>query len=243
MKNSILFIGATHGDEPIGVDVLNELRQERSDFDWIIGNEKAFPINTRTYTADLNRSAPGNLNSPIYEQRRSAELIALSNTYTYTIDLHGTDNDMDTFIIICNPKQENLELAALIDIPRIVIWPAISEELKNPSSEFFACGLEIECGNQSAPATATQLTSTLATFLDTYKNASKQEIDERLQQREIYQVYDVLRSPSSIDPSSLTEFARVDDADDEPWYPLFIDAYNDIICYKMERVSVEDILS
>lgn len=243
MKNNtnILFIGATHGNETIGVDVLTEIETTRRDFDWIIGNEQAYAKKTREYTADLNRTAPGDPAADIYEKKRSAEIIALSKDYTYTIDIHGTDNDMDTFLIICNSKLENLALAGLIDIPRIVIWPAISEELKHPNSEFFSCGLEIECGNQDLPETRAALKRTLAQFLDTYTEQQGQPMQDALAKKELYEVYDVVRTIERIDPSSLKEFMLVEH--EEPWYPLFIDAYNDIVCYKMRRISVEEILS
>jgi len=77
----ILFIAATHGNEPIGVDVLQRLEKTRTNFDWIIGNPKALAQNTRCFEGDLNRSAPGDAASPLYEKRRAKEILDLSKQY------------------------------------------------------------------------------------------------------------------------------------------------------------------
>jgi len=43
----LLFIGGTHGDEPIGVDALRELESRSRVFDWIIGNPPALQAGKR----------------------------------------------------------------------------------------------------------------------------------------------------------------------------------------------------
>ena len=92
----VLFIAATHGNEQDGVKVMRqlekELPKEEYGYDWIIGNEKAFAANVRFTEQYLNRSAPGDSNSPIYEVRRAAELIEYGKKFDVVIDLHGTKN-------------------------------------------------------------------------------------------------------------------------------------------------------
>ena len=65
----ILFIAATHGNERDSVKVMRqlekELPKEKYGYDWIIGNKKAFAANARFVEQDLNRSAPGDINSSI----------------------------------------------------------------------------------------------------------------------------------------------------------------------------------
>jgi len=61
----ILFIVATHGDEKIGVEVIERLRTKKLDrfFDYLVANPKALEKNTRFIDVDLNRSYPGVRNS------------------------------------------------------------------------------------------------------------------------------------------------------------------------------------
>jgi len=143
MKNNILFIGGTHGDEPIGVRALESLSRERQDFDWLIGNPIALEAGTRGLTGDLNRSAPGDPTSNIYTERRAAGLVTKSQNYKYTIDLHGATNKTGIFIIICNPKPENFALAKRLNIKRVVYWPNFSPELNGPLCEFFHVVLKL----------------------------------------------------------------------------------------------------
>src|SRR5574344_1930263 len=90
----ILFITATHGNEQDGVKVMQQLEKElpkdKYGYDWIIGNEKAYQKNVRYIDQDLNRSAPGDSSSPVYEVRRAAELVKIANSYDVVIDIHGT---------------------------------------------------------------------------------------------------------------------------------------------------------
>lgn len=233
MKNNILFIGGTHGDEPIGVRVLQELEKIRNDFDWIIGNVPALKHGTREYEGNLNRSAPGDINAKNYASRRTAEILALSTSYQYTIDLHGTSQPTGLFIIITNPTKENFELAQKLDVKRVVVWPSFSSELKGPLSEFFPCGLEIECGPKEAIETQQELERVLIKFLDA------QEADplrlplckgERTQQ-DVFEVYGSWNG----DSDGMQEFIETT-KNNETFFPLLIGAYknmNGITCYKM----------
>jgi len=238
MKNDILFIGATHGDETIGVRALETLEQQRDDFDWIIGNEKAYKKNARTFTADLNRSAPGNLVSATYEKRRAAEIIDRSKQYTYTIDLHGTYNNTGIFLIVTNPSEENMRLASMFDIDKIVIWPSITPEMQYPPSEFFSCGLEIECGNQENLETQGKLEKILNTFLDSYKQKEKGGWEKRLDQKQIYKMYGPLPRNPDTEKLPLREFEEVK-YEGETFTPVFISTYDyeDVLCYKLKKLS------
>ncbi|MEK9157361.1 MAG: succinylglutamate desuccinylase/aspartoacylase family protein, partial [Patescibacteria group bacterium] len=161
----ILFIGATHGDESIGVKALCLLSTKIPYLDWIIGNPPAYKQNTRTFEGDLNRSAPGDMQSTQYASRRAAEILKKTASYDWIIDLHGAIPNCGIFILITKMTRENLTLAARLNISRIVYWPSISSELVGPLSEFFSCGLEIECGPKDSIETEEKLTSILETFI------------------------------------------------------------------------------
>lgn len=226
MKN-ILFIGATHGDEPIGVRALENISSKR-EINWIIGNPKAYKQGQRFVEADLNRSAPGDASSELYEKRRAAKILEKSDDFEAIIDLHGTVSASGIFIIITNPTIENLDLATRLDVKRIVIWPAITPDLKSPLSEFFPVGLEIECGPKNDPAVQRQLENVIATFLD-------ESIESTLAEKEIYQVYGEVRGPVDI---PLEEFKEVE-INAEKFTPLLINQYQNsygVTCYKLRRV-------
>lgn len=224
MKNKILFIGGTHGDEPIGVEALQTLEKERSDFDWIIGNPKALERNTREFEGDLNRSAPGNLNADTYASRRASEIMQIAKKYEGVIDLHGAQGETGIFIIITNPSPSNFALAARLDIQRIVVWPSYSPELVGPLSENVACGLEIECGKKDDPDINKQLLSILKRFLN-------QETASPLEEREIYEVYDALEEK----PETQLEEFKETTVNNETFFPLLIGSYSKPICYKMRK--------
>jgi len=226
----ILFIGATHGDEPIGIEVLKNLEKKFNNFDWIIGNPKALKKRTREFAGDLNRSAPGNVNSNQYEQKRAAEIIKRSENYQYTIDIHGSGKPVGIFVIITNPKPINLKLASMLPIKNIVFWPSFSPELKGPLSEFFSCGLEIECGPKEDLGIKKSLEKKLEKFLINLKKLEKMPIAELLKQKNIYKVYGSLKVKPK---KKLKEFKKVT-INNETFYPLLIGSYEDknIICYK-----------
>src|SRR6267154_533327 len=92
-KSKILIIGATHGDEPIGVNVARKLIRQpgmRKRFDLVIGNPRAFRKRRRFIDVDLNRGAPGRINSSKYESRRASALLRLAKRYRFVIDIHST---------------------------------------------------------------------------------------------------------------------------------------------------------
>lgn len=235
MKNNILFIGGTHGDEPIGVRVLQELEKARNDFDWIIGNVPALKQEAREYEGNLNRSAPGDINAKNYASHRAAEILSISQAYQFTIDLHGTSQPTGLFIIITNPTKENFELAQKLDVKRVVVWPSFSAELKGPLSEYFPCGLEIECGPKEAIETQQELERVLIKFLDEYTldplilPLGKGEVTHQ----DIFEVYGSWNG----DSGGMQEFIETT-KNNETFFPLLIGAYKTmtgITCYKMRR--------
>ncbi len=221
--NDVLFVGATHGDESIGVDVLQELSSEKPGLQWLVGNEYAYRQGTRRFEGDLNRSAPGKLGAASYEERRAAELIAMSRNYAAFIDLHGTDADTGIFLIVTNPTEENLALARRFSIDRVVVLPAITPDLEGPVSEYVPCGLEIECGRQNDVDIRTQLATILSTFL---KELGK-DVD-RGDQQIVYELYGIYEG----DTSDMQEFVSVA-VGSESFVPLFIDCYGPGTCMQL----------
>jgi len=234
----ILFIGATHGDEPIGVNTLCSLSGKVPSLEWIVGNPPAYRANTRTFEGDLNRSAPGNLDAPNYASRRAAEILAKAKAFDWVIDLHGSTAYCGIFIIITKITKANLRLAARLNIPRIVYWPSISPELSGPLSEFFPCGLEIECGPKDMPLVEEQLTNLLETFVkEKDGEIDDEEVIRRLDERELYQV----TGSSMTARDDLEEFVEAV-IDGEKKVPLLVNQYaaQGIACYVMEKKEMND---
>jgi len=232
-KPKILMIGATHGDEPIGVRTLCDLAGRTDGFDWTIGNPPAFRLGSREFQGNLNRSAPGDARSSQYAERRAAEILASAENYDWCIDLHGTSAYTGIFVIITNLTRDNLRLAARLDISRIVYWPSISPELKGPLSERFPCGLEIECGPKSMPLVEARLTDILERFVrDKTETMDDEETLRILGGRELYEVDGVLKGPIE----GLEDFVTIADGTDR--VPLLVGQYADqgITCYMMHRV-------
>ncbi len=93
----ILVIGGMHGNEPLGPAVV-KLFQENpvENVDVVLANEQAIAADCRFVKQDLNRSFPGDITSKVYEQKRTAELLAQAEAYDVVLDFHNTfcsDND------------------------------------------------------------------------------------------------------------------------------------------------------
>lgn len=243
--NNILFIGGTHGHEPIGSTILKKISARRNDFDWIVGNPKALAQNTRFYETDLNRSAPGLKNSTVYEERRAAEIIERSKQYTYTIDLHGSQRNNGVFLIVTNITIENLRLASLFSIDKIVLWPSsAAKEQQGPMSEFFPCGIEIECGEKNDPNIYQKLEQKIVDFLDNYTDRELTDWKSELATRSIYKMYGSLKNSECKNKNDLKEFTPTT-VGGEQFCPLFVGSYtySDLLCYKLRQMSLEDVLA
>jgi len=241
MKKDILFIAATHGDEPIGKQILERI-EDNSIFELEIGNPKALIQKKRFLESDLNRSAPGNPKSSLYEERRAYEILKKSKNYKYTIDIHGSIKDNGIFIIITNPTRENLKLASLLNIQNIVIWPSENEQA-GALSQYFSCGIEIECGEKTDPRVMNKLEKILRDFLTHYTERENTDWKERLNKRRLFYMDGPIRPNEISDKNILKEFTPIN-IHDEIIFPVFIGSYeyNDIIGYKLKQYTLEQIL-
>lgn len=229
MEKNYLFIAKTHGDEKIGEEVLTQLSKLFS-FDWIIGNKKASKINRRFYNIDLNRAAPGKQKTKIYEEKRAFEILNIAKKYKFIIDIHGTVSNSGIFIIITNPKPENLVLASKLPIKNVVVWVAKNKEIINPLSEFFPCGLEIECG----PKDSVKIKKELMSILKDILRGSKKQVDQNY-----FQVYGFKRGKWNY---SLRDFKKTK-FENEEFYPILCNQYKGIVCYKMRKIDFIDFYS
>lgn len=216
-----LFICATHGDEQFSIPVIKKLKKQYS-FDWIIGNQKAIKNNKRFLEVDMNRSAPGNIKSKIYEKRRVAEIIKISQEYNTTIDIHGTFSNCGLFIILSDASWENIELAKQFDIKNVLLWPSMKPT--GPLTQIIRPGLEIECGLKNSKDTAIKLEKVLKTYLSGQKPIVKQEY------------YIVTGKIEGENDPTLQDFIRTEKYG-ESFYPILTDnRYPNITCYKTQKL-------
>lgn len=240
-KGRILFVAGTHGDEGFSRDVFKNLtgRYPRNEFgyDRTVGNPRALRQDIRFTEVDLNRSAPGNLTSEVYEERRAAQIMELSKRYKFVIDVHGSVADCGIVTIIPYPSLPNLALASMLPIERNVIWYAKSSLEKGPLVQFTDCpGIEIECGPKSSEQTQRDLEEVLSKFLENRANSNLDDLIQNLKGKEFFNVYGRLGG----DGSQYKDFvlARVDE---EEFYPFMSNQYPGTACYKMKKINLEDL--
>lgn len=240
-KKDILFVAATHGDETIGAKSLEKLEktQYAPSFDWIIGNLKSFKTGRRYINIDLNRVFPGSAKSKKYEEKRANEIINLTKKYKFIIDLHGTNNNTGIFIIITNPKLQNLVLGSMFEIPKIVIWPSTNTRKTGSLTRFIPCGFEIECGSMDNETSRRNLQKIIESFLEKYESRKLQNMLVNFGNKEIYLVYGKLEKYNS--KKKLRNFEEINILG-EKFYPLLIDQYKKIKCYKMRKINISQIL-
>ncbi|MDP3964886.1 MAG: succinylglutamate desuccinylase/aspartoacylase family protein [bacterium] len=236
----ILLIAATHGNETIGAEVLRRVSQETQNinYDWLIGNERAVKNNTRYVDTDLNRSAPGDKNSPAYEERRAAELVSASQNYRYVIDLHGTGAKTGIVTIVTNPTLENLLLAAALPVKNIVIWSSKRSAARGPITRFVPCGVEIEAGPKNDPAVQQEL------YRVVYQIVSQgiRPTLNMMREKNIFQVYGRVEKEfiSPEEARQLKDFQKTS-INGQILYPFIVGQYADYWCYALKRVELENV--
>lgn len=121
MKQIVVMAGI-HGNEQLGVTVINRLQQEITDknITFIIGNPEAYKKNVRFCDEDLNRlfgTEPITHNS--YETARAKVLMPILAQADILIDIHSTIKPSVPFIY-CENTEEHLKIARHFDVPYIV---------------------------------------------------------------------------------------------------------------------------
>jgi succinylglutamate desuccinylase len=236
MKKEILFITATHGDEKIGVEVMKKIEKQDvlERFDWIIANNKALKQENRFLDRDLNRSAPGIKNSKVYELSRAYNLMEFCKKYSYVVDIHGATVNCGIFIIVSNPKLENLFLASAIPVERVVIWAADEWKKFGPITQFVDCGVEIECGPKNSEKIKNKLFKIVKLIIKKGITFNLNQIREK----EWFLVYGKIKKDNKKKKiiNNMKDFEEIK-MDGENFYPLLTGQYKDVICYKMKKIN------
>jgi hypothetical protein len=238
-ESKVLFITATHGDESFSVGILNNIAGkypgEIFGYSTIIGNPQALSSGRRYIEADLNRVAPGSLDSKIYEVRRAAEIIEATGSFDYVVDIHGTVADCGIVTIIPYPTIGNILLASLLRIRNNIIWYDKTSLEKGPLVQFSKCpGIEIECGSKTDAWIHGELQSVLEEFILSRRSTDSGRLVAGMRDKNFYSVYGL----QSSDGNQYKDFCAAEDSTGE-FYPFLSNQYPGIGCYKMKKVQFE----
>jgi len=243
MKNKPLFLTATHGNEgfsKVFKTIEKIYPKNEYDYNWIIANEKAYKENKRFIEKDLNRSAPGNISSIIYEEKRAAEIIQMAKDYDFVIDIHGTKSSFGIVAIVPYPNLQNILLACMMSVDRIVIWHAKESREIGPLVQYISCpAIELECGPKDTEETAASLKRVIEDLLRKKDIFSIGPALDLAQDKELYVVYGKLTTGEK--QQELEDFRKIT-TDNETFYPFMgKKEYKGISCYKMKKVFLQDL--
>lgn len=235
----LLFIAATHGEEGFSIPSLKRLEieypRDEWGYDWIVGNPEALKQKKRFTEADLNRSAPGDPNSLLYEERRAAELIEVAKGYDMIVDIHGTVSPCDIVKIIPRPSVENLALAAIFPELVNIIWYSARSLKKGPPVQFIAKpAIEIECA-MTDPEIEEKLFQVLARALLMKRQMNWMKLTAALAQQQWFQV---IGRAKSYDPQAKELQPLV--TEEGVVFPFLTNQYRETPYYLLKKIKIED---
>lgn len=106
----IAVVGGTHGNEPVGREVVEILKEEdrdfRNEYECFVGNPKAFDEKKRYVDCDLNRAFGKKGVRRGYEKTRAEKLEQeIRGNFDFCIDLHTTTSNMGLTAIFNNTHE------------------------------------------------------------------------------------------------------------------------------------------
>lgn len=222
MNKKLFITTVTHGDEGFAIPVVKKLAKKFG-FTWQKNNLKAFKLGKRYFQKDLNRSGPGNPKSKIYEEKIAFQIIKKTCKYGQVIDIHGSTANCGVFALLSELSTQNIELAKMIDVKNVVLWPSM-RAVDAPLSQFIPNCLEIECGPMNSSKVAKELFRVLNNFL-------QRKISNRKQN--FFIVTGLLRGSIK---NKMRDFQQIK-YQNQTFFPLLVDQYPGIKCYMMQKIS------
>lgn len=232
----LLIIASTHGDEKIGMEVINKLKKRKfsQSFDWLIANPRAYEKKQRFIDFDLNRAYPGDKNAAFYEKRRAVKLLKIAQKYAFVIDLHEASSGINDFVIVPREKIGKKFPLNLVNLEKILLWPSP----KGPLGSVLENTIELEFGtkNRKREKVIEKATRIVERFINQIVNkGGKSGRGLRKNQKSFY-VYGKLmedKNLPTLEDFKLTKIGK------EQFFPLLVGQYQQlgIRCYKMEKVK------
>jgi len=227
----ILLIVATHGDEKIGLEVVEKLKNFQKYFDVLVANPRALRAGQRFIDSDLNRAYPGNRFSKNYEERLACKNFRTARKYKYVIDIHEASQGSDDFIIIPRDCLGGTFPINRIILNKILFWPYPQGSI----SQFLENSIELEFGmkNRSREEALKKATKVVKVFiLETVKNKNTKK-----RKKEKFYVFG---SEATKDIKNINRYVDFKKANigGKNFYPLLVGQYEDvgIAFYKMKKI-------
>ncbi len=234
MKKILIIIG-THGDEKIGGEIVGKLLQSpyKNDFEYMIGNPRAYEKNVRFIDADLNRSYPGNLSSACYEVRRAAINMQKIRGYDYIIDLHEASQGRNDFIIIPQKTFPKRIPWQIIDLDKVLLW----SDPTGPLGGVVDNEVELEFGTKSRDRKS--VIEKGVKIVEKFIAGVKNDNLIKNKKQTVYRVYGKIEVDDGVKLEKGDELRDFEKSmyKGETFYPLLVNQYlkDGILCYKMKR--------
>ncbi len=248
---SIALVGGIHGDEPCGVNAIEQLLAESPTVSrpvkLVVANERAIEAGTRYVDEDLNRAFPGERDGPTHEQRLAARLVDELEG-CLVCSMHSTQSHATPFAIVDEVSETAREICPRLPITALVETGAFAQGRLVTGAET----IEVECGLQGSE-TATANAHRLARAFLTATGVIPADSDTR--SLPVYRLVDTIakavadRYEIFVDNFDRVEagtpFAAVDGdvrTADEPFYPVLVspNGYEDVFGYAAEKRGVLD---
>jgi succinylglutamate desuccinylase len=155
MKLKIAIIGGTHGNEPVGIEVMENLKKDRPAtaihaYECFLANPLAYIQKKRFVDTDLNRSFGPKGTRLGNEEVESARLTKeIKGHFDFVLDLHTTTSNMGLTVLLNNDSQLTRQAAARIQevLPEVKIIEGMKMNEDCPyTSNLIGSGLTIEVG-------------------------------------------------------------------------------------------------
>ena len=245
MFKKTLLIAGTHGDEPIGLALIKRLAGQKnitSEYETVIANPRAVKERKRYIEIDLNRIAPGEINSSVYEIARAAELVEYAKKFDCVLDFHETKANDKIVVIIPELTRKSLALALSLEIKEILIWPSVSST--GPLVKYIPFGVEIECGTKNNfKENLDKLEEIILNFFKKGISMVQKNLSTpagKITDRKFYMVYDKINS-SEYEGVELNDFEEVK-IENEKFIPLLFGKHKNLKGYKMRKVDKNELL-
>lgn len=239
-SSKTLFIAATHGNESYSIPVMEAIEErfpkDEYTYDWMIGNPLALAQGVRYVMADMNRVAPGDSESQLYEERRAAELVRIASMYDRVVDIHGSSSICGPTTLIPFPNSQNISLAAEFQLERNMVWYSEKSAARGPLAQHMPVpAIELEFGPKDDPEVSRQLYDTIANYLRRQKLGA---LGHQATQMMFYDVYGKCFNATTQD---VYDFGEVE-LDGEAFYAYMVRVYQGVTCYKARLSSYSEII-
>ncbi|MBT3407870.1 hypothetical protein HOK68_02970 [Candidatus Woesearchaeota archaeon] len=226
-KPIIGIIGALHGDEIIGVNVIEQLKDlklNKGTIKYIIANQEAIIKNTRCIDQDLNRSFPGEKNGN-NEQNLAYQIMDLIKDCDYIIDIHSTDSLIESFIVLTKDNKFIRDELENVLLNKVVIMGFKGKEKSLIEHSKFGFSLEF---NKSVDENqVTEIVKNYLKYLNIIDGKSK------TMSKEYYYVYEKLSNYNG----KLNNFELVN-VNGEEFYPILANEKNyEFNCFKAKKLN------